>query len=125
MFRPPLAAQTCAIATLCVVLSGCISYKTGREAVITHIADPDILNDIEMNQTPASWLVDNLGKPHVVEHPRQNVEVWKYHNIVAARTELRALPLLSIDLEDEHHTVYSFTIQNEVIVAQYTRAGSP
>lgn len=106
---------------LCLGMSGCISYKTDRSAVITHISDPDLLKEIKMNQTPASWLVDNLGPPYSVERPKEDVEIWKYHNVTQAHTEVRALPLLSVDLKDEHYTVYSFTIQNKVIVAKSRR----
>ena len=99
----------------CVGLAGCISYKSTQDLGASDVRNPADLQYIELGETSTAWLISHFGHPQAV-HPRERGKLWQYENIQRTRTQVRALPLLAIELENYDRTLYNFEIEQDRIV---------
>jgi len=113
---------TAAIVTT-LLITGCVSYKSSREAVTADIPDMSFLEQISFGETRTDWLVEQFGKPSAVRRPDKHTSVWQYENVTRSTRKIRALPLLAIETKSTARTVYSFEVENGFIVRYWKESG--
>jgi hypothetical protein len=57
-----------------------------------------------------------FGQPKAVRRPSEELAIWQCENLSQSSKEVRVLPLLAIDLQNSHTTVFNFQIENTYVV---------
>lgn len=113
----PLWPRAALVAGIALMLSGCLAVIHEREA---HTGGIDgALAEVVIGQTSADWLRDRLGPPDQIAPAEIGEgwgERWRYYSESETRTEIRALPLVSLSMASIEDSVMAFDIDNGVIV---------
>jgi hypothetical protein len=94
-----------------------VSYHSERDVVYSDLPSPHLVDAVEPGTTTTQWLVRHFGEPSTVTSERDQT-VWQYHRVTESAKKFRALPLLAVNLRDQHRVSYNFAIEDER-VARY------
>lgn len=105
---------------LCTTLiSGCVSYSTSQLAPKDSFPNQITLSNVQTGVTDATWLIKHFGYPASIVSTAPDTEQWQYHSHIDHTTEVRAFPLLAVNLARTEVKVYYFEIVGDKVARHW------
>ena len=110
----------CAVVLLCTgFISGCVSYSKSQLAPKEPFPNQMTLTQVQTGVTDATWLIEHFGYPAAIISTAPDTEQWQYHSHIDHTTEVRAFPLLAVNLARTETKVYYFEIINDKVARHW------
>lgn len=116
MYKSQRAAVFLALASI-LPLSGCVSYSSSQLAPENAFPNQTTLAYLQTGTTDSGWLIAQFGYPASIVKTAPDTELWEYHSRIDHTTEVRAFPLLAVNLAKTEVKVHHF----EVVADKVTR----
>ncbi|XOV84509.1 MAG: hypothetical protein ACFHXK_05205 [bacterium] len=91
-------------------ISGCVSYSTSQLASKDPFPNQSTLSHVHAGATDSAWLIEHFGYPASIISTAPDTEQWQYHRHIDHTTEVRAFPLLAVNLARTEVRVYHFEL---------------
>jgi hypothetical protein len=105
---------------LCTTLiSGCVSYSSSKLAPKDSFPNQITLSNVQSGVTDATWLIENFGYPASIVSTAPDTEQWQYHSHIDHTTEVRAFPLLAVNLARTEVKVHYFEIVGDKVARHW------
>jgi hypothetical protein len=100
-------------------ISGCVSYSTSQLAPKDPSPNQSTLTQVQSGITDTAWLIDHFGYPASIINTAPGTEQWQYHSHIDHTTEVRAFPLLAVNLAKTEVKVYHFEIVDNKVARHW------
>ena len=104
------------------LMGGCISYSSSQLAPEDLSPNQSTLTQVQRGITDTAWLIEHFGYPASILTTGPDTEQWQYHSHVDHTTEVRAFPLLAVNLARTEVKVYHFEIVGDKVARHWQGA---
>lgn len=106
----PLLSKFAVVFICTAFFSGCVSYNSSQLAPKDPFPNQSALTHVQSGITDTAWLIKHFGYPASIINTAPDTEQWQYHSHIDHTTEVRAFPLLAVNLARTEVKVYQFEI---------------
>ena len=117
-----LLSKTAVVFFCTGLVSGCVSYSSSRLAPRDPSPNQSTLTQVQNGITDAAWLIEHFGYPASIIKTAPDTEQWQYHSHINHTTEVRAFPLLAVNLAKTEVKVYHFEMVDNTVARHWQGA---